>query len=768
MTSPIEGYRLSPQQRHLWGLMAEGRSESYEVRCTIDIAEPCEPARLRAALKRLVARHEILRTTFRRPPGVDVPVQLISQDASRFGFTVHDLGGLPAGERRERHAVLAGQWRATPLDLENGPVVSAALIRPGESQDSQARLFFKMPALCADEASLSILAGELFQDLSGQGVLVQEPLQYADFAQWQQDLLTEPDFELEREYWRGRNPADLARPRLPFGAAGGDHPPFRPAVVRRCLPQNLRSALHHLAQRLEVAPSTVVLAAWRLLLDRMTDGQRFAVDVRFGNRGAEELRSAVGLLAQYLPAVSAPEPGEGLAGFLQRLQAELDLMSQYQAFSGREHLEPRPAQAGGSFGAGFDWNEGKGHAGVSGAGRFRLTATEAVTERFQVRLSGRDENGSLWLDLWYDAGSLGPAQACLLVGQLVAILQAAAADPAAPLHALAAVEAEEGDGAPAPARGGLYTAASPVHVQFAKAARRWPDRVAMRYGERALTYGALDAQANRLANHLRKFGVTADRPVGVCLGRSLAQLVAMMGVLKAGGAFVMVDPSSPPERRARMLAAVGAQVVVTVGKFAGTLAGAGRVVIALDDDAETIAAQPAAEPGDPGISDDRLAYTVFTSGSTGTPKAVCLSHRNLAEYTSGLDNILRLPSGAGFGLVSSMAVDLGYTSVFPALCSGGVVHVVPEECVTDPLELMRYFRRFPVDCLKITPSHLRALLGSGDPAGVLPSRVLVIGGEPLDWELVDRVREAAPSCRVVNHYGPAETTVGVLACETDP
>jgi amino acid adenylation domain-containing protein/non-ribosomal peptide synthase protein (TIGR01720 family) len=228
----------------------------------------------------------------------------------------------------------------------------------------------------------------------------------------------------------------------------------------------------------------------------------------------------------------------------------------------------------------------------------------------------------------------------------------------------------------------------------------------------------------------------------------------------------MVDPSSPRERRARMVAAVGAQVVVTAGELAGALADAGRVVITLDDDAETVATEPAAEPGDPGIADDRLAYMVFTSGSTGAPKAVCVSHRNLAEYTTGVQDVLRLPPGACSGLVSSMAVDLGYTSVFPALCSGGAVHVVPEECVTDPLELARYFRRFPVDCLKITPSHLRASLEGGDPAGILPSRVLLIGGEPLDWDLVERIREAAPACRVVNHYGPAETTVGVLACET--
>ncbi|AUY53109.1 hypothetical protein EH183_34120 [Streptomyces sp. CB01881] len=219
----------------------------------------------------------------------------------------------------------------------------------------------------------------------------------------------------------------------------------------------------------------------------------------------------------------------------------------------------------------------------------------------------------------------------------------------------------------------------------------------------------------------------------------------------------------PCRRRAVPSCWAGARIVVTSAEHAGPAA-PDRVVVRLDADHALIAAHSAEEPAGR-VSDDQLAYAIFTSGSTGVPKAVGVSHGSLAGYVAGVGARLGLPGGSRYAVVSTLAADLGHTVVFPALCSGGTLHVVPLDVAVDPVALAGYFGRFPVDCLKVTPSHLRALLDGGGAAGVLPSGVLVLGGEVSDWELVGRVGGLVPSCRVVNHYGPTETTVGALSFE---
>ncbi|AUY53108.1 hypothetical protein EH183_34115 [Streptomyces sp. CB01881] len=553
MTSAIEGYRLSTQQRHIWGLLAAGRPESYAAWCAVRVQEPCDPRQLRAALERLAARHEILRTVFRRPAGVEVPLQVISDDRTEVGFETHDLRELPADEQRKRYAELREAWPARPVDLEHGPALSAALVLMTGKPGDTAQLLLRLPAVCADEASLRVLVGELAQDGEPDDEPDDGPLQYADFAQWQNDLLTAEEFGLEREYWLGQDPAGLVGPELPFSGHSAEKALFRPAVLRRQLQAELRTGLRELAWQLGVEPSTVVLAVWRLLLERIATAADFAVGVRFDNRGAEELRSAVGAFVKYLPSSTRSGSDESLAGFARRLQDELDRMGEVQEYFGWEQIESRLPQtrSGALFTAAFDWSAVEP---VPRARTFQLDEADAVTERFEVRVAARDDGGSLRLDLWYDTGVLSPVDARLLSGQLLAVLRAAVADPGTSLRALAVVDAAPEDGRPAdrvPATGGRGTDA--VHVQVAEQARRHPQREAVRVLDRTLSYAELDEGANRLAHHLRSLGADADRPIGLCLDRSVDFVVGLLGIMKAGGAYLPLDPALPAARRSELL-----------------------------------------------------------------------------------------------------------------------------------------------------------------------------------------------------------------------
>ncbi|HEX8852872.1 MAG TPA: amino acid adenylation domain-containing protein, partial [Pyrinomonadaceae bacterium] len=237
--------------------------------------------------------------------------------------------------------------------------------------------------------------------------------------------------------------------------------------------------------------------------------------------------------------------------------------------------------------------------------------------------------------------------------------------------------------------------------------------------------------------------------------------------LKAGGAYVPLEGSQPPERLARMVEDACARIVVTTSSLRG-LAEALRAeaVVYLDDEAEALARMDA-ETLEATASEDNAAYIIYTSGSTGTPKGVCIEHRQLVNYLNAILQKLELPAGASYGLVSTFAADLGNTVIYPALCTGGTLHVISTERTTDADALAAYFEERPVDCLKIVPSHLSALMTHSRPELILPRLRLVLGGEASSWELMERIRSLVPGCRVLNHYGPTETTVGVLTCEVE-
>ncbi|HKU47817.1 MAG TPA: non-ribosomal peptide synthetase [Burkholderiales bacterium] len=275
-----------------------------------------------------------------------------------------------------------------------------------------------------------------------------------------------------------------------------------------------------------------------------------------------------------------------------------------------------------------------------------------------------------------------------------------------------------------------------LHQLFEAQARRTPQAPAAVFEDKHLTYAELDRRANGIAQQLRRQGVGPDVTVGLHVERSLDMIVGMLGILKAGGAYVPIDTAFPAERVAYMVSDSQAKVVLT--SLEGVADGDG--------------------PVDSGVQSRHLAYVIYTSGSTGKPKGVCIEHRNIVNYVHGVVERLRLEPGMTYATVSTIAADLGNTVIFPALATGGCLHIISQERAENGALLAEYFARHEIDVLKIVPSHLAAL----DPARVMPRKRLILGGEAsrLDW--IAHLRELAPRCEIYNHYGPTETTVGVL------
>ena len=289
---------------------------------------------------------------------------------------------------------------------------------------------------------------------------------------------------------------------------------------------------------------------------------------------------------------------------------------------------------------------------------------------------------------------------------------------------------------------------------FGQQAHRWPGRLAVAGSSGGLTYGELSTLTARVAAVLRGYGAAADTPVAVLAERGSLQLAGLLGVMRSGSAYVCLDTSHPQSRLLAQLSGSGAEIMIADR----SLPGFGGMIMPLDD----LPASTSERTDQTSVpAADDVAYISYTSGSTGIPKGVAVTHRGLANYSRYMVGLLDCANRPGaFATVTSLATDLGNTAVFPALVSGGCVHLIPADTARDPVSLADYSQAHGIDYMKITPSLLSALLEYPDP-GMLPRKALVLGGESVPWQLVDSVH-AISRCRVINHYGPTETTIGSL------
>ena len=308
------------------------------------------------------------------------------------------------------------------------------------------------------------------------------------------------------------------------------------------------------------------------------------------------------------------------------------------------------------------------------------------------------------------------------------------------------------------------------HELFEEQVERTPEREALVFGNNRFTYRELNARANQLARYLREQGLAASTPVGLFLRRSDEMIITLLGILKAGGAYVPLHPDLPKARLEQQFSTVKPPLVITQEGLLDRLPEVRCQIICLEEEQPAIAREAATNLERRATPTD-LIYVIFTSGSTGVPKAVATRHENVVNYTQSIIRKLNLAEfdasgGLRMANVSTLSADLGNTPIFAALASGGCLHIVPDDVLLDGKLYGEYATREKIDLLKIAPSHLRALMATGDPAKVLPPNHLVIGGESLHWDFVRQIRQSSP-CKILNHYSPTETTIGCLTFDTE-
>jgi amino acid adenylation domain-containing protein len=731
---PATSFRLSPQQELEWSTQPDGPVGGAQL--VLELTGHVDGARLREAVGRAIERHEILRTTFRRRPGMKTPLQVV-QGTLAPEWNEEDLRGLEATEQQERLTQIASAAQSRSWEYQEGPLMTACLA--ALTEERQALVLTAAPP-CADAGSIATIAGEIAAHYGGREA-ADSPLQYADFAEWQNELLSSDDDDAVagRQFWSDAAAGPLTR--LPFQRPV-------PAATTETLDvpvaEETLAAIESAATQYGVAESSIVLAAWHTTVAKLASEDEVTLGFVPSGRGHTELETAVGAFVRPLPLCSRPARDTSFAELAVALDRAVELAERWQ--------DTAPLDSERS-GVGFVAVEAPLSV-EAGAVTFTCRGISAPSA-FPVALEWDGRS----CRLRYEPAAYDRLSAVRTARYAERVLAVAAASPRTIVGEIELLDEDDVRRLTVEVNETAANVPVATVAEFVTAAAAAaPSRTAVVDETGSITYGDLDERANKLAHRLQRSGVAAGSVVALCTDRSRDMVVGLVGILKAGAAYLPLNYEHPPARLAHQLAEAGVAAVVTQEELLPRLPSFDGDVVCLDRDAAALDAEPGTAPGVSASSDD-LVYVIYTSGSTGTPKGVGVTNANLCNYVRFMGARLGADEPLAFGMVSAISTDLGNTAVFPALCHGGTLVLVRPGAAADSAAAAEFLRANPIDVLKITPSHLNALLVGADAAGVLPQRWLVVGGEALTWDLVARVRELG-DCRILNHYGPTETTVG--------
>ncbi len=765
MDSPViyevaEGFRLSPPQTRAWSLQDSGYGSQFGVQCSIRIIGPINVVDLGEAIARVRRHHEILRTRFAVLEGTSVPVQVVTETVLGLDALI-DLRGTDGSPSRKVKEFAFEQWNQTWEPLKSPPLSFGLVV----ISDEECQLVITASGLCADAATLTNLIRELLDEYGKPGNQRANMLEYADLSEWQNQLLEMALAQDGQRYWRAEDFFNLSFPRIPFALRGADLAAFKPETVTISASSPTVDRLMVIAQRLEVPLHAIVHAAWQIILYRLSDSEKFLIGVSLDGRIQPELLPAIGPLARCVPLSVHVDPNSTFGELVRETYSSLTMAQDDQLLFSREPFGvPPPSQRRCLFPVLFAHRQ-QVSLDVAGPLTWKLLSLMERVEPFELMVTTVTGPNALEVELSWDNSMFTASDIKLTTDSVTALLDEIAADSDRCICDFTMNAANsEWDHPVAPTKRDSKWQA--IHELIEDQASRVPEQLALVCEEERITYAELNQRAATLSRRIVQAGVSPDSIVAIVAERSAAFIVGILAVMKAGSAWLPIEPDIPADRIEYMIQHAPAVAVLTQRGLTLSSTFGSLPVIYLDectapDIQEGSKSAPPVHPG-------QLAYVIFTSGSTGRPKGVAIEHRQIAAYVRAEHAKVDLQSVKTFAVVSTMAADLGHTAVFGALTSGGCLHIIPAWRAKDVDALAEYVFQHPIDFVKIVPAHLEALCRALPPSTGLPWQYVFVGGELLTWDLVELMHQVAPDCKVFNHYGPTETTVGVCCGLADP
>ncbi|MCG3161078.1 MAG: Linear gramicidin synthase subunit D [Acidobacteria bacterium] len=751
---------LSFAQQRLWFLdqLSPGNS-LYNISQAIQVKGALDSAALERTLNEIVRRHEILRTTFASIDGK--PVQVITPDL-RLALPVVDLGNLEEAEREIEARRLAAVEAAQPFDLSRGPLLRATLLR---LEPERHVVLFTMSHIVSDGWSIGVLVREvgMLYDAFANGrpsPLPELPIQYADFAQWQRRWLRGEEMERRLAYWKkqlANSPPMLA---LPTDRPRPAVQTFRGRVQSISLTSELSAAIRELSRQTDCTLFMTLLAAFKTLLLRYTGQEDILVGTVVANRNRAEIEPLIGFFVNTLALrgdLSGDPSFRELLGRVREMTlgayAHQDLP--FEKLVGE--IQPdRDLSHAPLFQVAFQLRSARHQEAFEAPGlALSLLEVESKTAKFDLALSMVEGKDRLSGTLEYNTDLYDDATITRLLGHFRTLLESVAADPDRRLSSLPIIgDAErrqlliEWNGAEAD-----YPKDRCVHELFEDQVEQRPDAIAVCFEDQQLSYRELNRRANQLAHYLRKMGVGPESLVGVCVERSVEMIVAALGALKAGAAYVPMDPAYPEDRLRFMIEDSQAAVLLTRSSIRNPQSAIRNpLVVCLDADWPAISKESETTPKS-GVTSDNLAYVIYTSGSTGKPKGAMLRHSGLCNFALAHFSGMNVTPQSRILQFASFSFDASVAETFITLLSGGALCLASRDTLLSAPDLIRLLQEQAITMAFLPPSMLRLAPADQTPA----LRTIVSAGEACAREIVDRW---SPGRDFFNAYGPTEVTIG--------
>ncbi len=747
---------LSSAQRRLWFLdQLEPGNPRYNVPVTVRLTGPLDVAALEQAFIRVIARHEILRARFMAHDGA--PVQVIESDAD-FRLRCEDLTRVSEEQQPAAVRRLIQQESQRPFNLSSDRLLRATLLRTGPHEHV---LLLNVHHIVFDEWSSNILWRELAAFYQGEianewVALPDLPIQYADYALWQQEWLRGPICRSQLEFWKQKfasPPPPIALPADHCRADGAN----TGAAWWRALGSDLSNAIKEMAVRERTTLFMVLLAGFKAMLHRRTRQEDLTIGSPVAGRNRIETEGLIGLFVNTLPLRTQVNGELSFYDLLTRVRETV-----LGAFSHGDLPFDRLIEA-----LHADRSAGQtplintmfvlqtaGNGGLKFPGLdLHFFEAGVETAKFDLTLTVYDTSEGLTAVALYDPSRFDASTMERLLEHYHNLLAGAVANPEIPLRDLPLLSDTE-------RRKVLVDwnqtrAEYPrccVHEIFEEQARARPQAIAVSCGDSRRTYGELNARANQLAHYLREQGVARGSVVAVCLERSPDMIVALLGILKASAACAPLDPASPRERIAKMLEDLRPTLVITQRDLSRLVSPSEAQAFRLDADWDKVAGQPTGHLRCEAGPED-VAYISFTSGSTGRPKGVCVPHRGIVRLVKN-NPFAEFSSDEVFLQLGPISFDASSFEIWGSLLNGGRLVLAPPQ-LPSLSELAILLERQGVTTAWLTAGLFNQIIEEM-PEALRPLRQLLTGGDVLSPPHIRKALDCLPGCRIINGYGPTE------------
>ena len=755
---------LSFNQQQFWLLDQSSPNRSaYNVRTALKITGPMDTAKLQRAIDTVVARHEILRTNIVTTNGT--ALQVISPSMA-VPLSSTDVSHLAPSDRESAVERALAEEGNRPFDLSSGPLIRARLVKLDESAHV---LILTLHHIVCDGWSISVLLRELtslYHERISEA-LPQLPIQYADFALWQRRWLQNDTIDRQVNYWRQQLadaptaldlPTDFPRPALRS---------YKGRRISVSLPPELSEALRRLSRVENATLFMTLLTAFVTLLFRYSGQEDVIVGTPIAGRSMFETEFLIGAFVNTLVLRGDLSGNPSFRELLARVRKMVLGAFCHQDLPFEklvEELNPeRKANRSPLFQVMFSYeNMPEPQLTVNGT-KFSTIDIESEAAKFDLSLDVREDADRISISFEYATDLFAPATIERLLGHYQNLLEEIVAAPAVTVADLSLLEERERNLLLVEWNSNRVEVPQDacIHHLFEAQAAKNPHALAAEFNGEQLTYGELNARANQLANYLQKQGVAPEQLVGISVERSLDMLVAMLGVLKAGGGYVPLDPNYPRDRVAFMIEDAKLALVITQKHLLNEIPVGDAQLLCIDSEWEKIAREVEVNP-ETSVNPGNVAFVIYTSGSTGNPKGVAIEHRSLVHFTRAANQVYEFTGDDRTLQFASLSFDMSAEEIYMSLTNGAALVLRTDEMISSPQDFMQFCAEKRVSILDLPTAYWHELTDAlADNLAIAESiRLVIIGGEKAS---ADRFaawsKRVGDRIRLINTYGPTETTI---------